>query len=524
VDALDASGPRAEPIRALDPAVGDGELLAALRAESPGAVVPVGIDVNPAAVGAARARLGADAQITPGDGVAALAQLDDAPSAIVLNPPWGVDLVQGAQALRELGATVATGQFDSADVFVELALRAVAPGGVVAAIVPDSLLLPEHEPLRAVLLEDATIEHLVRLPEGAFPGIARGVMVVVARRAPAPARHRIRCVRVSRRQLRELERGDGLAVIERCTVLRSQAAFRDDPHRRIRLDRFSDSVTATASDRPTAWTRWFASSRGIELSKRGVVLECASCGVHAPLPRSVERSCEGCGELLVDQPRLRHHIVVAGGESPGDSWVPFVAGEDVQRWSLAVHRWIRTGVTGIRYKPLPAPREPQLLVRKTGIGLHSVVDRRGVATTQSVFTYRPLPGTPEAFVDAVQAILASRMLLAWHVASTGESEWRSHPYVTQREIGRLPIPDPGELDPGVLQRLATAARALTDAAATDELALRELDLRIERLVVEALGLDDEQVARRAQVLDASQPLQAIRAMRFDPDELVGSEP
>ena len=90
---------------------------------------------------------------------------------VVGNPPWGADLSAIRGYLQEGAFQLANGQYDSYELFVELAHRRLLHDrGVLGFIIPDSVTLPEHEPLRRMLLAETTLTRLVRAGEGLFPG------------------------------------------------------------------------------------------------------------------------------------------------------------------------------------------------------------------------------------------------------------------------------------------------------------------------------------------------------------------
>ena len=61
--------------------------------------------------------------------------------AVIMNPPWGANTGFGPSQLKGMGYTLANGQFDTYELFVELALHLLKAEGLVVAIIPDSLFL-----------------------------------------------------------------------------------------------------------------------------------------------------------------------------------------------------------------------------------------------------------------------------------------------------------------------------------------------------------------------------------------------
>lgn len=503
----------AGPATVADLACGRGALLGALRQTRSGLRI-VGVDVNRddlriAAASVPRARLIEADALTLRDSTE-LGRLD----GIVLNPPWGISLPHDARALRDLGYTLAQGQFDSANLFVELSLALLRPAGAAAFILPDSIFSPEHVGLRRMLLDRTELLLVARLGEGFFPEVFRGTAVVVVRkRAPAPD-HSVECL--------QLTAEDRRAVLAGRRELAAVASARVHAVPQARFARHADLDIAVRSehadlvDRLRAqggdWCRWFDSGRGVELSKSGRVLRCPSCGNAWPLPRTPRTlQCRACGgsAASVDLP-VEALVRPLGSARAG--WAALIAGVDVERYRCAPTHAIHTGVPGINYKARRRPAGERILVRKTGLGLRVALTAERAYTTQVVFHYAPRADAPAFLAPYVQGVLASRVMLAYHLLVSGESGWRSHPYVTQKVIATLPVPDP-LAEPrrrSQAEAIAAAARACAGSLS------RADDLAVEALVAGLYGLDDADVATVASVLTEAQTLEGIRELRFDP--------
>ena len=148
-----------------------------------------------------------------------------------------------------------------------------------------------------------------------------------------------------------------------------------------------------------------------------MAVECVSCGTWRPVPKSRHVTCAGCDALL-DSRNPATLVRPYAHEELG--WAAFIAGEDVQRYSVIPRRQIRTDVPGIRYKADLQLRAPKLLVRKTGVGLTAAIDETGSMTTQSVFHFRPADGVPGWVLWYLLGALNSRLMAAYHL----KPHWR----------------------------------------------------------------------------------------------------
>jgi adenine-specific DNA-methyltransferase len=500
---------RAEITSVLDPACGDGALLAAADTELQGVRELVGVDLSEAAISSVKELWPDRARALVADTLTLTRESFPAVQAVFMNPPWGAEISQSREQLRDTGFELATGQCDSWDLFVEWAVRRLPGGVVVAAILPDALFLPEHTPTRRLLITDTDVRVVARLGEGWFDGVCRGVAVVVFVTGGPSEYGDVRCIRLPHDARRRVLAGD-LGLAEAVSTVESvgdQAVWAADPQARLTAGLAQSDVPTIQhfEQRGGDWTRWVSVGRGAEMGKAGHLLRCDNCQRHSPKPQSLPGACQGCGH--VGAWSIMRAVSMAPPDD-GTPWVPFIVGEDVGRYETHPSRWLRLGLKGVNYKDPLIYATPKLLVRKTGLGLNAAVDRSGSHTNQVVFHYLALPGAPEFLLHYLEGVLCSRVLLAYHLRRSGETEWRSHPYVTPKVLATLPIPAPVEGTASWNQ-----ARAIADAAqAVGKASLRlrgSAELAVDQLVAGLFELDDTACDWVSSVLAETQRLQAF---------------
>jgi adenine-specific DNA-methyltransferase len=494
--------PSAMSLTALDPACGDGQLLASIRAAADSREVRlVGVDLDERALHEARRRLGSHMVAVHADSLGADAAIaPDAPTIVIANPPWGSSLPR-SRAEYASRFTLARGQFDSFDLFVELAVNALPQGGVLGLVLPDALLLPEHEATRRLLLARTHLLALVRLGEGLFEDVFRGALLVVARRGPAPADATVRCARLHFAHRDSVASGNAR--------LRDVLSFHDvpqsrllsNPHAEFDLDVRSDEAPffKMRARKGFDWGSLVKWSRGIEIGKEGRVYRCPKCGVARAEPKAPRASCARCGAVMgPDSAETIVRPLRGGHASP--KWAPLIVGSDVRRYHATPSRRIRLEVPGVQYKGSVSQRK--LLVRKTGVGLQAAVDETGAQTVQSVFHATCSLSAPSDTLDFLLGVLNSRPMQAFYLRLTGDHEWRSHPYVTPRVLRALPIPPIAE-DRRIVGRIGRLARAMSSS--------RELrtDLRIDEEVADLYGIGSAGIDWSHQVLSEAEQLRPI---------------
>ena len=125
----------------------------------------------------------------------------------------------------------------------------------------------------------------------------------------------------------------------------------------------------------------------------------------------------------------------------------------------------------------------RLLVRKTGIGLKAVV-ASGMATMQTIYHFTPYEAAPSYALHYAAGFLLSRIVIALHLAKTGETEWRSHPYITQKTIRELniPIPKPGSKEEELAREIAAISKLLHEKGSDCS-----LEEKLDSLVCQIIG-------------------------------------
>jgi adenine-specific DNA-methyltransferase len=503
----------AHPIRrVLDPACGDGALLDAASAEIPELQSVVGIDLSANATSKIQASWGKRATTVVADTLRVMASAAPEADAVIMNPPWGAELNVSRDELRELGYELATGQYDSWDLFVEWSVKAMPTGTTIAAILPDAIFLPEHEAARHLLLKRTRLHTVARLGEGWFKGVFRGVAVIVYT-IGAVEDGEVQCIRLPydvRRQIRDGQSTFSEAV-ERIETVSRQGTWAADP--RAQFMSAGSAVTARnirhIEARAGEWTHWVTAGRGVEIGKFGGLVRCGWCGVHRQPPRVGQPTCGTCGHASSWEVAKAISLQMPRNL---EGWVPLIVGEDVRRYNASPSRWLRVGLKGVQYKDEALFRGPKLLVRKTGLGLNASFDTTGSFTTQVVFHYTLRGHAPEFVLEYLEGVLCSRVLLAVHLSQTGETEWRSHPYVTPTVLSNLPIPtpEPGSPDWRQAQAIAQAARNVRSAAIEHR---AEAECMVDRLVAGLYGLDQAGCGWVDSVLAGTQSLQAFSHLR-----------
>jgi predicted RNA methylase len=406
-----------QPSIILDPAAGNGELLRAASTVFPKADL-LALEYEGNAFRSLQS-LGILKSVQRADALVEKSWFTNVRSGkrlVFMNPPWGAESSKQTTMKYKKLFSLAAGQFDSYDLFVEKALSQTRKGDWIVAFLPDSMLLPQHSELRKMLLDRTKIHRILRLPEGSFPGVSMGCVVLILEVGAASDTWQLRGLRIPRKLM--VEEDWDWNVLSRLVSSKSQeyvqASWKANANFMWPIEISSSNehlipvrlLKSETGESENGWNKWFHSGRGLEVGKMSSFL------VHTT-------------------------------KRPGRDYVPVAVGEDLSRRSVNATRYVSKNESALNFKS-ELNSGQRLLVRKTGIGLKAAV-ADNVATTQTIFHFAPKEGAPEYALHYAAGFLTSRVVIAIQLAKSGSTEWRSHPYVTQRTIKELilPVPKPG---------------------------------------------------------------------------------
>lgn len=444
------------------------------------------------------------------------------------NPPWGSDYLFPKPFLENCGFyTLAQGQYDSYELFLELAKKLLKPGGTWGFIVPASIFLPEHDGLREFLVTNFSLDTLIRCGEGLFESVfAASAILIFKNEKPGP-RHTVRCMTLrkeDRRKLAQRTTSEGITGFEQERMHHvPQRRFEENRHHEFDIYLRQDEMEMIQSWETDCllWDQVTETGRGVELTGAGDVMQCPSCFKWDSLPRQkkgggyASKQCAHCGhEYEVEEAAQRATIVSKNRRT--ETGRPFVIGSDVNRYYLNKDKVIDTSREGINYKPASFYEGKKLLVRKTSLGIYATIDSAVTYFPQVVYAWKLRADRPERWkeldLEYMLGVLNSRLMLYYLVKKMGIVEWQSFPYVTQRIIQRLPIKEidfedgrQRELHEGIVQRVR---RLLKEAPPVDT----ELDFELESVVMDLYHVSPDQRSHIMQELKQVQRLRIIREL------------
>ena len=204
----------------------------------------------------------------------------------------------------------------------------------------------------------------------------------------------------------------------------------------IDLKEDEQQVVDTIRNTDNTLIDYLISARGVELSKYGKVCICNACRMWLPYPNKDNPKCPHCGTFIENA-----NSVSIVSRLPVDGYEPILVGENIKRYIVDSNYWIAVDKKGINYKSQALYSGPKIVVRKTGVGLSAAIDYKNLLTNQVVYMFKLRAQENNVIpIEFFLALMNSRAIYYYLVKSHGETEWRSHPYLTQKQILDLPLP------------------------------------------------------------------------------------
>ncbi len=390
---------------------------------------------------------------------------------ILGNPPWGADISKIKGKLKHL--KTATSQMDSWSLFLERSILGLRDNGYLGFVVPNTLLTnPNYEKIREIILKKCQITHLVNLGEGIFPGVIQPSLIVIIRKIRADECHLIRIVpRISKDEKQLL--ANLQMKLEDCNSFNCpQIRFQKNPQKEFdifagpnaALVQLMEKDLYTDQKEVTRLSTFVMNGRGVEIGRKGRVLQCLRCGTWNPPPRTRRKCINSTCNHFVDPSDVHSEIV---HENPLNSEYdkPFLAGYQIQRYYTHNHKYITIACQGINYKSPELYQGPKLLVRKTGNTMNWVIDYQNRWVSQVVYIFKRRDELTEEFVTIILeyllGILNSKLMMRYIQSKFFDPERTDFPHFVQNSILNLPILIPKSKESKeYAKRIAELAREL----------------------------------------------------------------
>jgi len=435
---------------------------------------------------------------------------------VVSNPPWGATLNGYDPVILNFNFSLAKGQFDIFDLFVESILQNLNENGVYGLILPDSVFSQEQARFRCLLSTNTTIYLIARLGEKIFPEINRACVIIIGKKGKAKINHQVDCFRLSsgykkkvisnEQPLEEIENELSHKVPQSRFYENKNYVFdidlkTDEQKTFDKIQKYSDIIQ-----------QFVKNTRGAEISKKGVVCLCPNCKRWMPYPKSKHPKCKSCKTDLNLEKVTKDKIIL---NHNGVGNIKLKVGEDLFRFTSISKSWINTLKGGINYKDLNIYNGDKILVRKTGVGITASLDYEDAITNQVVYILKMRPAFEKILsLEFVLSVLNSRAMTYYLIKKYGENEWKSHPYLTQTMLINLPFPKIDFASPDVKRLVNCVTQLLRREVihSKEKNISKANDLFIERVVAHLFKLNQDDYRTIFETLSSSEQLIPIKRL------------
>lgn len=433
----------------LDPACGEGNLLKSYaKTMNQTSSSLIGIDIDSQAINYCQQNFSSDYKFINDNFLLPNTRLNNktdsywenklgSVSLIFSNPPWSKNRYFNSKDLSEAGFSLKRNQYDAYVLFIELSYKILATDGYMCFILPDSIFDTQNEYLRRFLLENMSIKIIARLGEKLFPNVNRATAIILCKKTK-DVTNEVSCFR--------LDTNDRKLILNSIDTLENIYIKKAHKVSQLRFSKnyaFTFDIDATSSDEKLinklrknnfVVDDVFIFSRGIEISKNGLVTKCPLCGYEQPILKNQigsTKSCIKCNkEINVNNSRR-----LISSEKTSTNQAIFV-GENLHRYTMDYEKYIESNVSDVDYKEKVFKNKKLLLIRKTGLGIYATV-KENCLTTQSIYVLQPKVSDEELYYYL--GLLNSRLVYFYYIKEFGENEWKSHPYLTKTIIFSLPL-------------------------------------------------------------------------------------
>jgi hypothetical protein len=376
---------------------------------------------------------------------------------VIGNPPWGGEIEPEVyrKAVSDLGLSEDGPKWDSWELFLILALKALREGGRLALVLPDSFFYSDKARIRRLLFALATPEKVHNLgPDWFGQRVRMGTVIIQARRGSLDLNASIRCLLLAGNLRGRAIRGEVPLTQIEAQRARLVPVSRPAESSTYELEVFrgvgDDSIMNRMVCRSFLLETVCERGRGEEMSKSGLFWVCPSCLAPTTPGKKKKgggykaKKCPSCDHTLTETSVQENELVSDAQLPEGDS-VPFIDGDDVNRRFQKVmpSKWLRLNLPGWQYKTPELYKPPKILVRQAGVGLVATLDETNARCPQSVYIYR-LGCHEEAKhyqLEFILGALLSRTMAYFVFKRFAEVDpAKAHAKLTHDRLAGLPIP------------------------------------------------------------------------------------
>lgn len=320
---------------------------------------------------------------------------------VIGNPPWGAEIKNSAvQFLKtEFNEIENIENYDTFELFLLVGLKYLKEGGRLCYVLPHTILHSEKERIRKILIKNYTIEKWYNLGAEWFgPKIRMNTNILQLIKKPPDINNEfLSMVLVSEERKNAIKGMLDLIQIEKTLAHKNPQKRSLTIHTPVELFRFTsddpiiEKIEMKSKEMGYLCNRY----RGVELNKKGNLIQCPSCGKWIAPPRSkknvpieeLEKICDYCKHRFLARDSLSSTSIISDNKNSYDEY--YIDGDGMLgRYKELKYKGIKLGYDGVNYKDPEIYVSPKLFIREAGIGLSVSYDDKNAYCPRSIYIYK----------------------------------------------------------------------------------------------------------------------------------------
>ncbi|MHA1971388.1 MAG: Eco57I restriction-modification methylase domain-containing protein [Candidatus Hodarchaeales archaeon] len=381
--------------------------------------------------------------------------IDQGFDVIVGNPPWGVKLDYSSEILKDYKTAVK--QYDSWVLFLEKSLKFLREGGRLGFVLPNTLLTNEnYTEARKIILESTSIIKILNLGDGWFKGVSQPCMIIILEKGGQNTSSKTKIVEFVPNNTESISLFINDSFKYNAV---NQDQFLSNSGNEFNIWEIGNEEILRKVERENvkALRHFVTNARGVELNRKGIVVQCQTCGWWNPPPKNKIICCNPTCNSYIKNSDPKYQIVSLEGK---ENSVPFLTGAHVNRYYLKSPAYIEKGYLGINYKKDSFYHGTKLLLRKTGHGIQTAIDYNNRWVSQVVYIFKLRKDT-KLSLEFIMGVLNSKLMHYYYYRKYADPNRKDFPHFTQRKFLELPIKVPEDkLEESLMTAIGQKAREL----------------------------------------------------------------
>ncbi len=316
--------------------------------------------------------------------------------AVIGNPPWVESKFMDAKykVYYKIKYFSMKKQFDIFNGFIEQSLQALKKYGILSFITPNRFVMNiDYQLLREYILNNAAIVEFTDVGEHIFENVEMPAIIFILKKEPDLQKRKRKRIKI-KVEIRDLQKKKW----EEYTI--KQSRFYNESYKLFTIYQ-SDGMNNIVKKMDMCSNRlseYVINARGVEIGKKSEIVSLKKLG---------------------------------------NDYIHFLVGEDIDRYIIRSHRYLKLGVKGIDYKSADLYSGEKILIRKTGTGIRATYDNSGYYVIQVIYIFKPKTEKPK--IKYILGLLNSKLMSFYYFAKFGEKSKKTFPHLRQTAVLQLPI-------------------------------------------------------------------------------------